>query len=95
MCIKLADGLDGEKIRKVLIEKYGIGVISLGNILRIAYSAVAAKDVEEMFEGIYNACNDCRWKLNINQQKVRNRLVTDFFYMICIETVIQINSRLW
>ncbi len=60
MCIKLAEGLDGEKIRKVLIEKYGIGVISLGNVLRIAYSAVAAQDVDELFEGIYNACKDCR-----------------------------------
>ncbi len=60
MCVKLAAGLDGERIRKVLIEKYGIGVIALGDILRIAYSAVAAKDVDEMFEGIYNACKECR-----------------------------------
>ncbi len=60
MCVKLAAGLDSERIRKVLIEKYGIGVIALGDILRIAYSAVAAKDVDEMFEGIYNACKECR-----------------------------------
>lgn len=59
MCVKLAPGLEAEKIRKVLIEKYGIGVIALGDILRIAYSAVAAKDVDEMFEGIYNACKEC------------------------------------
>ncbi len=59
MCVKLAAGLDSERIRKVLIEKYGIGVIALGDILRIAYSAVAAKDVDEMFEGIYNACKEC------------------------------------
>lgn len=58
MCVQLASGLEGEKIRKLLIEKYGIGVIALGNVLRIAYSAVAAKDVPEMFEGIYNACKD-------------------------------------
>ena len=58
MCVKLADGLDAEKMRKILIEKYSIGVISLGNLLRIAYSAVAAKDVEELFEGIYSACKD-------------------------------------
>lgn len=60
MCVKLEAGLDAEKVRKVLIEKYSIGVISLGNLIRIAYSAVAAKDVDEMFEGIYNACKDCR-----------------------------------
>jgi aspartate/methionine/tyrosine aminotransferase len=58
MCIQLAEGLVGENIRKILIEKYSIGTISLGNVLRIAYSAVAAKDVKEMFEGIYNACKD-------------------------------------
>lgn len=60
MCVKLEAGLDAEKVRKVLIEKYSIGVISLGNLIRIAYSAVAAKDVNEMFEGIYNACKDFR-----------------------------------
>ncbi len=60
MCIKLADGLNGEEVRKVLIEKYSIGLISLGNVLRVAYSAVAATDVKEMFDGIYNACKDCK-----------------------------------
>ncbi len=60
MCVQLADGLNGEEVRKVLIEKYSIGLISLGNILRVAYSAVAAADVKELFEGIYKACEDCR-----------------------------------
>ena len=59
MCVQLAEGLNGDEVRKVLIEKYGIGLISLGSVLRIAYSAVAATDVKEMFEGIYNACKDC------------------------------------
>ena len=60
MCVKLAEGLDAEKMRKILIEKYSIGVISLGNLLRIAYSAVAVKDVEELFEGIYSACKELK-----------------------------------
>ncbi len=60
MCVQLADGLDGEAVRKVLIEKYSIGLISLGNVLRVAYSAVAATDVKELFEGIYKACQDCK-----------------------------------
>ena len=60
MCVQLADGLNGETVRKVLIEKYSIGLISLGSVLRVAYSAVAAKDVKELFEGIYRACNDCK-----------------------------------
>jgi len=60
MCIKLAEGLVGEEVRQVLIQKYSIGLISLGNVLRIAFSAVAATDVKEMFEGIYNACKECK-----------------------------------
>ncbi|MCF8361815.1 MAG: aminotransferase class I/II-fold pyridoxal phosphate-dependent enzyme [Prolixibacteraceae bacterium] len=60
MCVQLADGIDGEEVRKVLIEKYGIGIINLNNVIRIAYSAVAAKDVKEMFEGIYAACKEVK-----------------------------------
>lgn len=60
MCVQLADGLNGEAVRKVLIEKYSIGLISLGSVLRVAYSAVAATDVKELFEGIYEACKDCK-----------------------------------
>ena len=56
MCVKLKDGLDGDVIRKILIEKYSIGTINLNNMLRIAFSAVAVNDVKELFEGIYNAC---------------------------------------
>jgi aspartate/methionine/tyrosine aminotransferase len=59
MCVQLAEGLDSEQVRKVLIEKYSIGTISLNGILRLAFSAVAAADVKEMFEGIYKACEDC------------------------------------
>lgn len=59
MCVQLADGLKGDEVRKVLIQKYSIGVICLNNMLRVAYSAVAATDVKEMFEGIYLACKDC------------------------------------
>jgi aspartate/methionine/tyrosine aminotransferase len=60
MCVQLAEGLDGEKIRKVLIDKYSIGLINLNNVLRVAFSAVAASDIKELFEGVYNACKDCK-----------------------------------
>uniref|UniRef100_UPI0032168644 aminotransferase class I/II-fold pyridoxal phosphate-dependent enzyme n=1 Tax=uncultured Draconibacterium sp. TaxID=1573823 RepID=UPI0032168644 len=60
MCIQLADGLVGDEVRQLLIEKYSIGLIALGNLLRVAYSAVAANNVKEMFEGIYMACKDCK-----------------------------------
>lgn len=58
MCVKLAEGLDGELIRKILIEKYSIGIINLNNVIRVAFSAMAASDAKELFEGIYNACVD-------------------------------------
>lgn len=58
MCVKLAEGLHGDKIRQILIEKYSIGVINLNNVLRIAYSAVASKNIPELFEGIYEACKE-------------------------------------
>lgn len=59
MCIQLEAGLSAEKVRQVLIEKYSIGTISLNNILRLAFSAVAASDIKEMFDGIYKACEEC------------------------------------
>ena len=59
MCVGLAEGLDSEVVRQLLIEKYSIGTISLNGILRIAFSAVAASDIKEMFEGIYSACREC------------------------------------
>ena len=58
MCVQLAEGLDGEAIRDILINKYSIGIINLNNILRVAFSAMAASDAKELFEGIYNACKD-------------------------------------
>lgn len=59
MCVRLAGHLNGEKIRGILIRKYSIGTISLNNNLRLAFSAVAAKDMKEMFDGIYKACEEC------------------------------------
>ncbi|RIH66649.1 aminotransferase class I/II-fold pyridoxal phosphate-dependent enzyme [Mariniphaga sediminis] len=59
MCVQLAEGLDSEKVRQTLINKYSIGTISLNGILRLAFSAVASTNVKEMFEGIYKACEEC------------------------------------
>lgn len=56
MCVKPADGIDAEKVRMLLIEKFSIGVININGLIRIAFSAVAANDIKTMFEGIYEAC---------------------------------------
>ena len=60
MCVKLAEGIDGEELRHLLISKYSIGIINLSNIIRVAFAAVAAKDMKALFEGIYNACKECK-----------------------------------
>ncbi|ASB47765.1 aminotransferase class I/II-fold pyridoxal phosphate-dependent enzyme [Alkalitalea saponilacus] len=58
MCVELKEGIDANNVRQLLIEKYSIGVISLNNLLRLAFSAVAAKDVPTLFEGIHSACKE-------------------------------------
>jgi len=58
MCIQLADSLDSEVVRQLLIQKYNIGTISLDKMLRLAFSSVASKDIKELIEGIYNACRE-------------------------------------
>ncbi len=56
MCIKLSENLNGEEIRQILLKDYETGVICFGNILRIAFSAVAEKDIDELFFNIFQAC---------------------------------------
>nr|MDA3853929.1 aminotransferase class I/II-fold pyridoxal phosphate-dependent enzyme [Bacteroidales bacterium] len=60
MCVQLAEGIDGEELRSLLIKKYSIGVINLNNVIRVAFAAVAAKDVEELFSGLYKACKELK-----------------------------------
>jgi aspartate/methionine/tyrosine aminotransferase len=53
MCVRLK-GMDAERLRVHLLEKYGIGLISLGeHDLRIAFSCIEKEDVKELFETIY------------------------------------------
>ncbi|MDO8649099.1 MAG: aminotransferase class I/II-fold pyridoxal phosphate-dependent enzyme [Candidatus Peregrinibacteria bacterium] len=56
MCVQLREGLDADAIRKKLIAEYDTGVIALGNLLRVAFSSVPAKDIEQLFENIASAC---------------------------------------
>ncbi|HPR31264.1 MAG TPA: aminotransferase class I/II-fold pyridoxal phosphate-dependent enzyme [Prolixibacteraceae bacterium] len=60
MCVRLASGIDGEALRHLLIRDYSIGIINLNNIIRIAFSAVAATDMKKLFDGIYEACKKVR-----------------------------------
>lgn len=62
MCVRLKEGLDGEQIRKILLDKYNTGLINLNNVFRIAFSAAAEKDIPALFENIYKACQDFEGK---------------------------------
>ncbi|MBU0628766.1 MAG: aminotransferase class I/II-fold pyridoxal phosphate-dependent enzyme [Nanoarchaeota archaeon] len=57
MCIKLKSK-DGEKVRQILLEKYETGVISMGNVLRIAFSSVKKEIVPELFDNIFKSCKE-------------------------------------
>lgn len=58
MCLKLK-GVDAEKLRVHLLDKYGVGAISIGSTdLRIAFSCIAEEDIQELFDIIYQAAKD-------------------------------------
>lgn len=59
MCVELKE-LDGEEVRKRLLEKYDTGTIAIKNMIRIAFSSVGAKQIPELFENLYNACKDIK-----------------------------------
>ena len=58
MCIELKKGLVAEEVRKHLLEKYSTGVIVLGNVIRLAFSAVPQAKLPQLVENIYLACKD-------------------------------------
>lgn len=56
MCLQLNKKLEAETIRRRLLDEHSIGVIALGNMLRIAFSSVPRDSIEELFEKIYTCC---------------------------------------
>ena len=58
MCIELKEGIDAEKARKRLLDQYSTGVISIGNLLRVAFSSVATSQIPQLFENIYQVCQE-------------------------------------
>lgn len=58
MCLKLHK-VDAEKLRVHLLDKYGVGAISIGSTdLRIAFSCIAEQDIQELFDIVYQAAQD-------------------------------------
>jgi len=58
MCIELKKGLDPEKVRVHLLEKYSTGVVVLNNVIRLAFSAVPESKLSALAENIFKACKD-------------------------------------
>ncbi len=58
MCLKLKKGLKTEEVRAHLLIKYNTGVISLGDVIRLAFSSVPQSRISELLENLYNACRD-------------------------------------
>ena len=56
MCVDLVQGIDGDALRRLLIEKFDTGTIYIRGVLRLAYSAVGIGKLEQLFENVYEAC---------------------------------------
>jgi aspartate/methionine/tyrosine aminotransferase len=58
MCLRLKK-VDAEELRLHLLDKYGVGVISLGKTdIRIAFSCVEEENIPELFDIIFQGVKD-------------------------------------
>ncbi len=58
MCLKLKT-VEAERLRVHLLEKYGVGLISLGKTdLRVAFSCLEKEDVQELFDLVLQGVKD-------------------------------------
>jgi len=56
LCVKLKNNLDGETVRKLLLEEFDTGLIAIGNLLRIAYSSLPTAHIAPLFQNLFHAC---------------------------------------
>jgi hypothetical protein len=61
MCIK-PHGVDVEKLRKYLIEKYSIGTVVISGLVRLAFSTVSKSKLARLFGDIAKAIGDLQQK---------------------------------
>ena len=58
MCLRVK-GVDAEALRVHLLEKYGVGLISIGKTdLRVAFSCLELADIEPLFDCVHEAVAD-------------------------------------
>ncbi|MDP3980211.1 MAG: aminotransferase class I/II-fold pyridoxal phosphate-dependent enzyme [Chlamydiota bacterium] len=58
MCVQLMDNLNAEEVRKHLLKKYDTGLISLGTMIRVAFSSVGADKLQQIFDNLYATCKE-------------------------------------
>ncbi|HLF33565.1 MAG TPA: aminotransferase class I/II-fold pyridoxal phosphate-dependent enzyme [Cyclobacteriaceae bacterium] len=58
MCVAIKPGLEAEKLRQHLLEKYSTGVIVFGNVIRLAFSATPKDKIPLLIENLFKACED-------------------------------------
>jgi hypothetical protein len=60
MCIRVK-GVGAEKLRLHLLEKYGVGVIAMGESdIRVAFSCLELGQIEPLFECVADAIGDLK-----------------------------------
>jgi hypothetical protein len=58
MCLNLKT-VEAEPLRMHLLEKYGVGLISLGKTdLRVAFSCIEKEDIQELFDTVLRGVKD-------------------------------------
>ncbi|MDD5456042.1 MAG: aminotransferase class I/II-fold pyridoxal phosphate-dependent enzyme [Candidatus Margulisbacteria bacterium] len=60
MCLELKHGLDGEKVRQILLNDYDTGVIFISGVIRVAFSSVSKDKIPLLFGNIYEACKKAK-----------------------------------
>jgi len=58
MCVQLSDKLNAEEVRKHLLKKYDTGLISIDNMIRVAFSSVGADKLQQIFDNLYTTCKE-------------------------------------
>ncbi|MEE8558244.1 MAG: aminotransferase class I/II-fold pyridoxal phosphate-dependent enzyme [Myxococcota bacterium] len=58
MCIRIK-GVDAEELRRHLLDRFGVGVISIGKTdIRVAFSCLEVEEIEPLFDCIHRAIQD-------------------------------------
>jgi aspartate/methionine/tyrosine aminotransferase len=56
LCVQLTKNTDADAVRKRLLSDFDTGVIAIGSMIRIAYSALPTRDIEAVFVNLHAAC---------------------------------------